>query len=294
MENNALYIENLSKKYKNFALENVTFSVPKGSVVGLIGENGAGKSTVIHAALGVIEKDGGTVFINTGIVPEQGMTKRYLENMAKERIGTVFEGSSFPPMMTPSNLDKVFKNIYSEWDGERFFRLLEKFSVPKNVKIKDFSKGMVTKLAIAAAVSHNARLLIMDEATSGLDPVIRDDIIDILLDFIQDENNAVLISSHNTADLERAADYIVFIHNGRVVFEKPKDELIYKYGIIRCGQKQFEMVDRDDMLAYQKAGLSWNILVSDRKAVERKYPGITVDMCTIDEIMTFYIRGKVM
>ena len=184
------------------------------------------------------------------------------------------------------------KDIYHSWEEHTFLNLLKKFSLPADKPIKQFSKGMKMKLAIAVALSHNSKLLILDEATSGLDPVIRDDILDILLDFAQDETHSILISSHITTDLEKIADYIVFIHEGQVVFSKPKDELIEQYGIIKCGAAQFEALDQSDIIVYRKMDYEWQALVADRAAMKKKYPKALIDSASIDEIMLLYVKGE--
>ena len=209
--NNALSISGLTKTYKDFVLDGVSFSVPSGSIVGLIGENGAGKSTTINAVLGLIQKEAGNITV---------LGKEQLDNKTKEQVGVVFDGSNYPESLSPKRLNRVLKNIYHSWDEHTFLGFLKKLSLPIDKPIKQYSRGMKMKLAISAALSHNSKLLILDEATSGLDPVIRDDILDILLDFVQDEEHSILISSHITTDLEKIADYIVFIHEGKVVFFK--------------------------------------------------------------------------
>lgn len=281
--NNALTISELTKTYKDFVLDKVSFSVPEGSIVGLIGENGAGKSTTINAALGLIQKDAGYISI---------MGKEELDNDTKEQIGVVFDGSNYPEILSPKRLNRVMKNIYHSWDEHTYMSLLKKFSLPADKQISQFSKGMKMKLAISVALSHNSKLLILDEATSGLDPVIRDDILDMLLDFVQDEEHSILVSSHITSDLEKIADYIVFIHEGQVVFFKPKDELTEQYGIIKCGAAQFDALDKSDIIVYRKMDYEWQILVSDREEMQRKYPKAMVVPATIDEIMLLYVKGE--
>ena len=239
MEKTALELSNVSKQYKDFTLDNISFKVPQGSIVGLIGENGAGKSTTINAVLGLISKDSGTITM---------LGKTDIDAVCKENIGVVFDGNNYPDMLTPKQLGKVFENIYSSWNKEKYEQLLKKFNLPLNKKIKKFSKGMKMKYAISVAFSHNSKLLILDEATSGLDPIMRDEILDMFLDFIQDEENSILVSSHITSDLEKVADYIVFIHNGKIVFSKPKDELLENYGIIKCGASVFDEIDKDKIM----------------------------------------------
>lgn len=284
MEKTALELSNVSKQYKDFTLDNISFKVPQGSIVGLIGENGAGKSTTINAVLGLISKDSGTITM---------LGKTDIDAVCKENIGVVFDGNNYPDMLTPKQLGKVFENIYSSWNKEKYEQLLKKFNLPLNKKIKKFSKGMKMKYAIAVAFSHNSKLLILDEATSGLDPIMRDEILDMFLDFIQDEENSILVSSHITSDLEKVADYIVFIHNGKIVFSKPKDELLENYGIIKCGASVFDEIDKDKIITYRKQDYEWQILVDDRKSAQKQYPKALIVPASIDEIMLMYVRGEV-
>ena len=280
---NALTISGLTKVYQDFVLDHVSFTVPSGSIVGLIGENGAGKSTTINAALGLIQKEDGVVSV---------LGEEKLNGDIKEQIGVVFDGSNYPEILSPRKLNRVMKNIYRSWDEQTYFRLLKRFSLPSDKQIKQFSKGMRMKLAITVAFSHHSKLLILDEATSGLDPVVRDDILDMLLDFVQDEEHSILVSSHITSDLEKIADYIVFIHEGKVVFEKSKDELTERYGIIKCGAAQFDALDKSDIISYRKMDYEWQILVSDRERMQKKYPKALVVPATIDEIMLLYVKGE--
>ncbi len=281
--NNALTISGLTKTYPDFVLDHVSFSVPRGSIVGLIGENGAGKSTTINAALGLIQKEAGHVAV---------LGKDTLDSETKEQIGVVFDGSNYPEILSPGKINRIMKNIYGTWDEQTYFRLLKQFSLSPDKQIKQFSRGMKMKLAISAALSHHCKLLILDEATSGLDPVIRDDILDMLLDFVQDEEHSVLLSSHITSDLEKISDYIVFIHEGKVVFFKTKDELIEQYGIIKCGAAQFDALDKSDIIAYRKMDYEWQILISNRDKMQKKYPKALIVPATIDEIMLLYVKGE--
>ena len=280
---NALTISGLTKTYPDFTLDNVSFAVPSGSIVGLIGENGAGKSTTINAALGLIQKEAGQVSI---------LGEEKIDDDTKERIGVVFDGSNYPEILSPKKINRIMKNIYRSWNEQIYFRLLKQFSLPLDKQVKQFSKGMKMKLAISAAFSHQSNLLILDEATSGLDPVMRDDILDMLLEFVQEEERSILVSSHITSDLEKIADYIVFIHKGKVVFSKPKDALMEQYGMIKCGTAQFEALDKADITAYRKMDYEWQVLITNREKMERKYPKAMIVPATIDEIMLLYIKGK--
>ncbi len=286
MEENILTVKDLTKKYPDFILDKVSFSVPRGTIVGLIGENGAGKSTAIKNILNLTEKDSGNVELF-------GKSGTEVDFTILNRIGVVFDGNNFPVNLSPKKLGKLLKCVYNGWNDNRYLEILEKFSLPTDKKIKKLSKGMKMKLAIAAAVSHEPELLILDEATSGLDPIARDDILDILLEFVQDENRSVFISSHITSDLEKIADYIVFLHKGRVIFSKPKDELRYNYGIIKCGEALFKSIDKSEIVAYRKQDYEWQVLIADRQSARKKYPDAVIDPATIDEIMLMYVKGEV-
>lgn len=279
---NILEVNELSKKYPDFELKNVSLTVPKGCIVGLIGENGAGKSTTIKSILGLIKKDGGSVsFMGSELSPD-----------IKEDIGVVFDELSFYQTMTPAKVGRVMKAAYKQWDEAVYSGYLSRFGIPPKKEIKTFSKGMKMKLGIAAALSHAPKLLILDEATAGLDPVMRDDIIDVFLDFVQDEERSIIMSSHITTDLERAADYIVFIHEGQILFSKPKDELRYKYGIVRCREADLLNMDKADILAYRKEEYQTSVLVADRDYARRKYKNAVIDDASIDDIMLMYVKGR--
>ncbi len=281
----ALEIHELTKKYEDFTLDHISFQVPSGSIVGLIGENGAGKTSTINAVLGLIKKDSGEIEI-------LGENADNLGSPIKEEIGVVFDGSNFSEELTPVKLNKVLRDVYSSWDQALFSKLLEQMEVPLSKKIKTFSKGMKMKLSIAVALAHHPRLLILDEATSGLDPVMRDDILDMFLDFVQDEEHSILVSSHITSDLEKVADYIVFIHKGKIIFAKSKDELLENYGIIKCGREQFEALDQEDQITYRRLDYEWQVLTADRNRTQKKYPKALVIPATIDEIMLLYVKGE--
>lgn len=285
MSDYSLKVENLSKKYDDFLLDKVSFYVPKGNIVGLIGENGAGKSTTINTMLDIIERDSGDVYILNS-------EKNKISNSIREKIGVVFDGNNFPEDLTPQKLNNVLKAIYTNWEEKKFSEFIEKFNLPKNKKIKNFSRGMKMKLSISVALSHKAELLILDEATSGLDPIVRDDILDILLDFVQDEKNSILISSHITSDLEKVADYIVFIHKGKVIFEETKDNLIYNYGIMKCKTKEFDSVEKEDIIRFRKMDYGYEILIKNKNEMERKHPNFVMDNIKIEDIMLMYVKGE--
>ena len=279
-----LRVENLTKKYAGFQLDHISFDLPKGTIMGLIGENGAGKSTTINAILDMIKKDDGT---DTFWGPELSSSKKL-----KEDIGVVFDGVNFYETLTPAKVGKISEKAYKQWDEYLYRDYLKRFGLPLDKEIKTLSKGMKMKLCIAVALSHKPKLLILDEATSGLDPVMRDDILDVFLNFVQDENHSILMSSHITTDLEKVADYITFIHQGKVLFCKTKDELRYKYGIIRCGAAVFDQIDKAEILAYRKDDYQWNVLVADKEKARKKYKAAVVDDATIDDILLLYVKGE--
>ena len=278
-----LQVENLTKHYPDFTLDHVSFSVPKGTIMGLIGENGAGKSTTINAILDLIHKDDGTV---TFWGQELSSAKQL-----KEDIGVVFDGINSYETLTPAKVGKIARAAYSQWDNHLYQDYLKRFQLPLDKEFKQMSKGMKVKLCIAVALSHNPKLLILDEATSGLDPVMRDDILDVFLEFVQDENHSIMMSSHITTDLEKVADYITFIHQGKVIFNKKKDDLRYHYGIVRCGAATFDQIDKQEILAYRKEDYQWNVLVADKEKAKKKYKNAVVDDATIDDILLLYVKG---
>ena len=279
-----LSVNGLTKDYGSFKLDHVSFDIPKGTVMGLVGENGAGKSTTIGGILDLIRKDEGTVTF----MGRQLSSSKEL----KEDIGVVLDGINFYETLTPARVGKILKAAYKQWNDNVYKGYLDRFELPLNKEIKTLSKGMKMKLGIAAALSHDPKLLILDEATSGLDPVMRDDVLDVFLDFVQDEEHSIMMSSHITTDLEKIADYITFIHKGKVLFSKPKDELIYKYGIIRCGEAAFDSIDKSDILAYRKEQYQLSVLVADKEAAKKKYRNEVVDNSTIDDIILLYVKGE--
>lgn len=279
-----LQVNNLTKHYPSFTLNHVSFDLPKGAIMGLIGENGAGKSTTINAILNLIHKDEGSV---TFWGEELSSSKQL-----KEDIGVVFDGINFYETLTPAKVAKISAAAYRQWDESLFQDYMKRFKLPTDKEIKALSKGMKMKLSIAVALSHHPKLLILDEATSGLDPVMRDEILDVFMDFVQDEEHSIIMSSHISTDLEKIADYITFIHQGKVLFCKSKDELRYNYGIIRCGAALFNAIEKEDILTYRKDDYQWNVLVADKEKARKKYKNAVVDDATIDDILLLYVKGE--
>ena len=282
---NALQVNNLTKDYGSFKLNDVSFTLPKGSIMGLVGENGAGKSTTINLILNLVKKDSGEVSI-------LGLDHLRHEKEIKRQIGVVLDESAFHDTLNALDISRFMSCIYENWDENQYFSLLEKFKLPRKKTIKEFSRGMKMKLSIAAALSHKPKLLILDEATSGLDPVIRNEILDLLLEFIQDEEKSVLLSSHITSDLEKICDYVTFIHNGKIVFSEAKDELMEQYGILKCGVNEYASVNRSDVVGFRKGQFGYEVLVKNKAKAARDYPNYAIDRAGIEDIMLFYARGE--
>lgn len=285
MAENILEIKNLTKDYGDFILKDLSFSIPRGVIMGLIGENGAGKSTTVHCILNETKKNNGSILIF-------GKDHITDECAIKDKIGVVFDENHFPDIFTPKEIEKYMSRIYTTWDSIAFRNYIEQFELPFEKKMKDFSKGMKVKLAFAVALSHKAELLILDEATSGLDPIIRDDILDILIDFVQDETHSILFSSHITSDLEKVADYITFIHKGKLIFSSLKDDLIDNYGVVSCGASFFDNIDKTEVIAYRKEDYQYKILVRDRNKIAKDYQDALIEPATIENIMLFYVKGE--
>lgn len=281
---NALEVCHLTKDYGSFKLDDVSFTVPGGTIMGLIGENGAGKSTTIKCILNLIHRDGGEISVF-------GLDAVRDERAVKSQVGVVLDESLFHDTLNPVQIGKILSKLYPNWDGGCYGDYLRKFELPEKKTVKTFSRGMKMKLAIAAAFAARPRLLILDEATSGLDPVVRDEILDEFLNFIQDEDHAILISSHITSDLEKAADYITYLHKGRAVLTGAKDELLAAYGKLVCSRTDLERVDQSLLAGSRVGQFGCEALVRDRHAFARRYPGLTVDPATLEDIMVFTGKG---
>ena len=285
MANHILEVTNLTKNYGDFVLDGVSFVLPRGTIMGLIGENGAGKTTTINCILNVVPKTDGEIriFGSDHITDELSI---------KDKIGVVFDENYFPELFTPIEIGRYLAGIYSHWNTSVFHDYLRHFLLPFDKEIKTFSKGMKVKLSFAVALSHGAEFLVLDEATSGLDPIMRDDILDILIDFVQDESHSVLFSSHITSDLEKVADYITFIHKGKLVFSSRKDDLIDNYGVVVCDETAFNRLYKEDMIASRREKSQYRVLVRDRHKVEKECLNGIVESTTIEDIMLFYVKGE--
>ena len=283
---NAIEIRGLCKSFGDFALDHIDLTLPGGSIMGLIGENGAGKTTTIKCILNLIRRDAGEISI-------WGRDNLREERAAKAGVGVVLDECFFHDSLRPRDLDRVLGPVFPDWDRGLYGDYLDKFRLPANKLIREFSRGMKMKLSLAAALAHRPRLLILDEATAGLDPVVRDEILDEFLAFIQDEDHAILISSHITSDLEKAADYITYLHQGKVVLSEAKDVILDSYGRAAGTAEQFAQVDPADLVRLRRGSFGWEGLVADRAAFRRKYRDLLVEKTTLEDIMLFIGKGEV-
>lgn len=277
--NTAIRVQGLCKQYNDFCLDHVDLTVPTGSIVGFVGENGAGKTTTLKAILGAIHPDSGNIQIlgNSELTPAQ-----------KSQIGVVFEDSFFYESVTPNQVNSIMSSIQPNWNSQEFFRLIDTFQLPKQKNLKDMSKGMRMKFRLATALAHKPKLLILDEATSGLDPVVRGEVLDYLREYIQDETNSVLMSSHITSDLEKVADSIAYIHHGKMLFQMDTVDLLEQYGILRCSKEQLSQLPAHIKIATRENRITCETLVCDAPLARQLMPNATVDRASIDEIMQFY------
>ena len=278
-----LQVDNLTKQYADFKLDHVSFSVPKGTIMGLIGENGAGKSTTINAILDLIRKDDGTV---TFWGQELSSSKQL-----KEDIGVVFDGINFYETLTPAKVGKIAGAAYKQWDAHLFQDYLKRFQLPTDKEIKSLSKGMKMKLCIAVALSHKPKLLILDEATSGLDPVMRDEILELLQEFVMDEDHSVLISSHITSDLDKIADYILFLHQGKLQFFRSMEEIENNYGVLHCRKDFLQVLSPEDYEAYMPEDFSCKVLIRNKQALLSRFQDLVMERATLEDFMLFSTKG---
>ena len=273
---NALEIKNLTKNYKGFKLDNISLTLPSGCIMGVIGENGAGKSTTIRSVLGMVKPDNGDIKV----------LGKKLDADLKNDIGVVLDEVGLPNVVNVPDVNKMMKKFYKKWDEKQFFNYIESFSLPKDKNFGDFSKGMKMKLGIAVALSHNAKLLILDEPTSGLDPLVRDEIIDILNDFTRDDDHSILISSHIVSDLEKICDYIAFIHNGKLMLCEEKDVLLEKYRFINVTEQQLSELDQSAIRG-KKVG---NFGVEAIAEAEKIPTGFSSVPITIEDLFVFMAK----
>ncbi|KGX84330.1 ABC transporter ATP-binding protein [Pontibacillus litoralis] len=280
---NLLEIKNVRKSFDDkVVLKNITFNVPPGSIVGFIGNNGAGKSTTFKTVLGLISKDAGTV----KIFGEENINKHV---KIKEKVGVVFDAMNLPVHLTVKQLNKVFEKMFDSWDQDNFYRLVNSFSLPMNKKIDKFSRGMSMKLSIAVALSHNAKLLILDEATGGLDPSSREEVLDELKSFVSKSNGGILLSSHIMSDVERIATHLVIIKDGEILLSEETDKVLESYAIVDVDGGKLTLINKDIIVAKRNHGSYFSVLVSD---VHKLPNGITPRAISIEEISVLLTRSE--
>lgn len=281
---NAIEVHSLCKSYEGFSLKDVSFTLPRGAIMGFVGENGAGKTTTIKAVLGLVRKDSGEIRV---------LGNSTEDTAVRAKIGVVFDDLHLHKTLRIRQAAKIFPHLYEGWDAKLFADYLNRFGLDEEKKVKDLSRGMRMKLSIAVALSHHPELLILDEPTAGLDPVVRDEVLEIFQDFMQDETHAILFSSHITSDIDKIADYLTFIHDGRILFSVSTDELLGEAGILKCTAEEAKSFDaeRDGLLRIRKNQFGCEILVKNKEQLRMRYPDAVIDPVTTEALMLFYARG---
>ncbi len=276
-----LAIEKLTKYYDDFYLDEVTFALPEGFIMGLIGPNGAGKTTIIKAIMNLVMK-------NSGSIKVFGKDHREYEIEIKERIGFVYDNPNYYDHLTLKRIKNIIAPFYKKWDEAKFIELVDLFNLPLNKVLKKFSRGMVMKSAIAIALSHNADLIIMDEPTSGLDPVFRRELLNLLYELLQNEKKSILFSTHITSDLEKIADYITFINEGKIIFSESKDDILSRYGIVKGGKEVLNEETREFLRGYRTSDVGFEALTDNVPESERKFGSdVIIEKATLEDIMYF-------
>ncbi|MFU0823448.1 ABC transporter ATP-binding protein [Clostridium sp.] len=282
--NNILEVSNLRKEYKDFTLNNISFTLEKGYIMGFIGPNGAGKSTTIKLIMNLLRRDSGYIKIF-------GLDNLKHEKEVKNRIGFVYDENYYYEDLTMESMKKIIAPFYSKWDDSSFDRYMKDFNLDPKKKIKTLSKGMKMKFSLAIALSHNAELIIMDEPTSGLDPIFRREILDILYSIIQDENKSVFFSTHITTDLEKIADYITFINNGNIVFSKSKDDILESYGIVKGDLELLNSHTKKEFLGISENRFGFEALTDNVEKIKKIFKNqVIIEKPTLEDIMVYTVR----
>lgn len=280
---NAIEISGVTKRYEGFKLDNISFSVPKGSIMGFIGQNGAGKTTTIRSLLNITNIDDGEIRL-------MGLDHIKDELEIKKRIAVVFDELPFHDVFNAADMARIFEGLYPKWDNAVYSAYLERFKLPLKKKIGEYSKGMKMKLQIACALSHNAELLVMDEATTGLDPVVRDEILHIFMEYLRDGERSILMSSHITGDLEKIADSVTFINKGKILLTGCKDVILETHGILKCSKDEISNIDKSDIVSIRLNEFGAEIMLSDRENARYKYGEAVIDPASLDDIMLYYVH----
>ena len=277
---NAIEMKQVTKTYGDFTLDNINLVLPQGTILGLVGENGAGKSTSIRLIMDAIKADSGTI----SVLGTSNQSKEFAA--LKQDIGVVLDEAYFPEVLNAKNINQILKDTYIRWDEAVYFSYIKRFQLPLDKKFKDFSRGMKMKLAIAVALSHDPKLLILDEATGGLDPIVRDEILDIFNEFTRDETHSILLSSHIVSDLEKICDYIAFLHKGRLVLCEEKDSMMEKYAVSKLTREQFESLPGDAVIGKKRSGFGYEVLVKK----DQINPAFPVERTTLEDIILFLTK----
>jgi len=283
---NILEIKNLTKSYKDFTLDNLTFNVERGSVMGFIGPNGSGKSTTIKLIMNLIKK-------NSGDINVFGLDNSKHDKEIKQKIGFVYDENYFYEELNIIEMKNILRPFYKSWNDTLFEKYVKEFELPKKNKIKTLSKGMKMKLSLVFALCHNAELIIMDEPTSGLDPVFRSELLDILYNIIQDENVSIFFSTHITTDLEKIADYITFINKGKLVFSQTKDEIVENYGIVKGSKDLLDNDTRREFVSIKETNFGFEALTKDIIKARKIFSGKgIIEKASLEDIMVYTVRGN--
>lgn len=277
---NAIEVRNLTKSYDKFTLDHINFTLPSGTIMGLVGENGAGKSTTIKLIMDTIAADSGSV----SVLGVSNTSKEFMN--AKQDIGIVLDEGYFPEVLTPANINNIMKNSYKNWDEKIYHNYIEKLKLPLNKKFQDFSRGMKMKLSISVALSHNPKLLILDEATSGLDPMARDEILDVFNDFTRDESHSILLSSHIVSDLEKICDYIAFIHQGKLIMCEEKDIILEKYSVVKLALRDFDSLPPTAIMGKKRTSYGYDALVV-KDEISNAFP---TEKANLEDIILFMVK----
>ena len=282
---NAIEIKDVIKTYNDFKLDNISFELPKGCIMGFIGQNGAGKTTTIRSMLNIAEIDFGEIKL-------LGLDHIKDEMEIKKRIAVIFDDMPFQESLNAYDMEKIMSGIYPDWNGLLFDRYLDYFGIPMYKKIKHYSKGMKMKLQIVCAFSHHAELIIMDEPTAGLDPIVRDEMLSLFREYMQEGECSILMSSHITSDLEKIADMITFIDKGKIMLSGYKDDILFDHGIIKCSQYDAIMMSKKDIVSKRINSFGAEVMVRDREKMTAKYPAFNIEPVGLDDIMLYYAHEK--
>ena len=278
---NALEMKNVTKRFPGFQLENMNLTLPSGCVMGLIGENGAGKSTTIRLILDMLHSDSGSITI-------LGRDSRENPRLTKEEVGVVLDEIGLPECLNTRQVGKVMAGSFRHWNQAEYDRIIKRFQLPEDKAFKTFSRGMKMKLGIAVAMSHGAKLLLLDEPTGGLDPVVRDEVVEMFSDFTRQEDHSILISSHIVSDLEKLCDYIAFLHKGKLLLCEEKDQLLAEYGMLHCPAEALEELDPEAVL-YRKTTPYGAQAIVHREAAP---PGLKLSPLSIEELFVFMVKEE--